>query len=108
MVARAVEQDELLRILHRQQAQQHLVDESEDGSIRADAERDRHERDDREERRACQPAPRVLQVSKKMSHTWSAARRRATAARLLRDSAFSGLFLLGRVAIRSRGTLKSV
>src|SRR5580700_11304630 len=33
-----MEQDELLRVFHRHEAQQHLIEESEDGSVCADAE----------------------------------------------------------------------
>jgi len=66
VVARAAEEDELARVLHRQHAQQHFVDEREDRGVGADAESDRHQRDDGEERRACQPAPGVLNVPQQM------------------------------------------
>jgi hypothetical protein len=39
-----------------------------DRGVGADAQCDRHERDDREERRARQPAPGVLKVAKKVTH----------------------------------------
>ena len=56
VVPRAVEQDELFGVLHRQPPQQHLVHEREDGGVGADAERDRHQRDAREQRRADEAA----------------------------------------------------
>jgi hypothetical protein len=49
--ARAVEDDELLRILHRQQPEQELIGERENRRVRADAERERQDDDEGECRR---------------------------------------------------------
>src|SRR5206468_7090141 len=45
------EQHELLRRLYRQRPQQQAVDDGEDGGVRADAERERKDGDDRHDRR---------------------------------------------------------
>ena len=68
MIACAVEEDELLGILHRQHAQQDFVHEREDGRVRADAEGDRHDRDEGEERVAGEAAEGIANVPKKMRH----------------------------------------
>ena len=69
VVPRAVEEDELLGVFHREAPQEHLVDEREDGGIGADAEGDRHERDAREQRRSGEPAESVSKVPDQIRHT---------------------------------------
>jgi hypothetical protein len=44
------EQDQLLRIFHREQTQEDLVEQSEDGGIRSNAEGERDYRNDGEDR----------------------------------------------------------
>ena len=63
-----VEHHQLLGILHRQLAQQHLVDQREDRGVGADAERERQDRDDGEERAAEQPAQGQPEVVDGLSH----------------------------------------
>ena len=56
------EVDEPLRLRHRQRLEQHLVEQRIDRRVRADAERERQDRDDRDERRFEQRSKRQLQI----------------------------------------------
>jgi hypothetical protein len=71
VIAGAVEEDELLRVFHRQYAQEDLVHQREDGSVGPDAERDRQQGHRREHRRPHQAARRVLKISNQLSHSAS-------------------------------------
>ena len=59
---------ELLRILHRQQPQEHLIDECEDGGVGADAERHRQNRDGREAGMVPPGAKRKPEIGEQMTH----------------------------------------
>ena len=63
-----VEHHQLIGVGHRQLAQQDLVDQREDRGIRADAERQRQDRDDREQRAAPEPADGKAKVVGGQSH----------------------------------------
>jgi hypothetical protein len=69
VIARTVEEDELLRVVHRQHAQEDLVHQREDGGVGPDAERDRQQGDSGEHRRARQAARRVLEIADQLSHS---------------------------------------
>jgi hypothetical protein len=69
MIPRAVEQHELLGILDRQRPQQHFVDQRENGGIGADPQGDGQQRDEREQGRAAEAAPRVPEIPREMTHT---------------------------------------
>ncbi len=56
------DEDELLGLLDRQHAQQNGIDEAEDGCVRADAQRERQDRDGGESRRGAQRAHGVAQI----------------------------------------------
>ncbi len=60
--ARVGEVDQLVRRLHRECPQQHLVEERKDRGVGADAERERDDRDERDERRSEQGAKCQAQV----------------------------------------------
>ena len=60
--ARLIQHHQLVRVLHRQLAQQDLVDQREDRGVRADAERERQDRDDRKQRAAKEAADGQLEV----------------------------------------------
>ena len=68
VVARAAEQHELLGLSHGDRAQQHFVDQREDGGVRADAQGDRQQRDRREKRGAAEAADGVSQIARKVLH----------------------------------------
>ena len=53
---------ELLRFLHRQQSQEHLIDECENGGVGTDAERHRQNRDGREARMVAPGAKRKAEI----------------------------------------------
>ncbi len=55
--------DQLLRIADRQPTQQQCVNETEDGGVRPDAERERQDGDDRESRRPAERPHRVVQIA---------------------------------------------
>ena len=57
-----VEHHQFIGVLHGQPTQQDLIDERVDSGVRADAERQRQDRDDREQRAAAQPAQRHTEV----------------------------------------------
>ena len=56
------EVDQPMGLLHRQGAQQHLVEQRENSGVRADAERQRQDGDQRDERRLEQRSEREFQV----------------------------------------------
>jgi hypothetical protein len=64
----ALEQHQLLRILHGQQAQQGLIDQREDRRVGAEAQRDREHRDDGEDRRLAQRAQGIAEICQQMRH----------------------------------------
>ena len=66
VVACAAEHDELLRILYGETAKEHLVDQREDGGIRADAERNREHRHRGEEGGPRQPPPCIAEIPSEM------------------------------------------
>src|SRR5262249_11267260 len=66
--ARTGEEDELLGMLYRQQVEQHFVDQRENRGVGADAERDRRECDDGEDRRPRETAAGVAKVPSKVAH----------------------------------------
>ena len=68
MVSFAGEPDELVRVLDGEALQQELVDEREDGGVRADAERQREDRYRGEERRLQERAERVAEVLQDSGH----------------------------------------
>jgi hypothetical protein len=57
-----IEHHELFGVLHRQLAQQDLIDQREDRRVRADAQRQREDGHDRKERAAKQPSHGQLHV----------------------------------------------
>jgi hypothetical protein len=59
---RAGEADQLLRVLHRDEAQQNLVRDGEHGTVRPDAKREREEGDDGEQRASPQIANGVKKI----------------------------------------------
>jgi hypothetical protein len=68
VVATAPEQDKLLRIFHRQQPQQDLVDQAEDGCVRADAQCERKNGNYNKYRRLLKSAKSETEVLPEMSH----------------------------------------
>ena len=62
------EQHQLFRVAHRQQLQDQLIDQREDGGIGADSQGEREHRDGREQGRFAQGAERVAQVLNEISH----------------------------------------
>ena len=63
-----MEQDQLLRILHRHQAKQHLIQQRKDGGVRADAERQRQQSYRGEHRRFAKGAQGKLNIFPDGSH----------------------------------------
>ncbi len=63
-----VEHDQLIWSYDRQLAQQHLVDERENGRICADSEREGQDRDNREQRAAAESPERVAKVGQEGAH----------------------------------------
>ena len=59
---RLIQHHQFVRVLHRQPAQQDLVDQREDRGVRPDAEREREDRDDREQRASKEAAHGQLEV----------------------------------------------
>ena len=75
--AALADHDEPIGIRVRQRAQQHGVEDAEDRGVRADAERQRHERDRREAGRAPQQPRGVAHVARQIDDQATAPRRRA-------------------------------
>ena len=59
---------QLLRIFHRQEPEEHLVDQREDGGIRADTESQRKDRNRNKYRRLTKRAERVAKILSQGSH----------------------------------------
>src|SRR5205823_6258137 len=68
VAALACEDDNLLRIAHREQAQDQLVDESEDCGVGADAQGQRDHCDTGEDRRAAETAKGELEILEQTAH----------------------------------------
>ena len=68
LLAAGVDLDQLVGALDRQRPQRHLVEEREHRRVGADAERDRDDRDEGEERRAGEAAGRQAQVGQEVRH----------------------------------------
>ena len=74
--AALADRDQAIRICVRQRTQQHGVEDAEDRGVRADAERQGHERDRREAGRAPQQPRRIANVARQIDDQMRGGRRR--------------------------------
>src|SRR5581483_1007364 len=78
---RAPEQYEALRLIERQWPQQHRIDDAEDGRVCADAQGERDDADEREDRISAEHSQAVAKILKQRIHNCSFQRARLSAPR---------------------------